>query len=134
MIDIFFGNDAIWFSAFAFAGTAIFVLRLLLMLVGVGDLDGGDVDFATEGDPSIGLLSLNGIAGILMGFGYGALISYRSIGWGFFPSIVVGLVCGLAVGWMIAMMFHSMKKLETSGNIDSNRCGWKECSGVHDDP
>ena len=137
MIDIFFGNDAIWFSAVAFAGTAIFVLRLLLMLVGVGDLDSGDVDFATEGDPSIGLLSLNGIAGILMGFGYGALISYRSIGWEFLPSIVVGLVCGLAVGWMIAMMFHSMKKLETSGNIDSTDAVGKSAAVytmIPDDP
>jgi membrane protein implicated in regulation of membrane protease activity len=137
MIDVFFGNDAIWFSAVAFAGTAIFVLRLLLMLVGVGDLDGGDADFAAEGDPSIGLLSLNGIAGILMGFGYGALISYRSIGWGFLPSIVVGLVCGLAVGWMIAMMFHSMKKLENSGNIDSKDAVGKSAAvytTIPDDP
>ena len=119
MIDVFFADNAIWFSAVALAGTGIFVLRLLLLLVGVGDLDGGDFDIGAEGDPSIGLLSINGIAGILMGFGYGALISYRSIGWDFLPSIGVGVVCGLAVGWVIAMMFHSMQKLETSGNIDS---------------
>ena len=119
MIDVFFADNAIWFSAVALAGTGIFVLRLLLLMVGVGDLDGGDFDVGTEGDPSIGLLSINGIAGILMGFGYGALIAYRSIGWDFLPSIGVGVVCGLAVGWAIALMFHSMQKLESSGNIDS---------------
>ncbi|MDG2030046.1 MAG: hypothetical protein P8J45_03465 [Phycisphaerales bacterium] len=119
MIDVFFGDNALWFSAVALAGTGIFALRLLLMMVGVGDIDGGDFEVGAEGDTSIGLLSINGIAGILMGFGYGALISYRSIGWDFLPSIGVGVVCGLAVGWVIAMMFHSMHKLETSGNIDS---------------
>ena len=92
MIDIFFGENAIWFSAVALAGTGIFALRLLLMLIGVGDVDGGDVELAAEGDPSLGFLSLNGMAGIMMGFGYGALISYRSLEFGFVASIGIGVV------------------------------------------
>lgn len=119
MVDIFFGDGAVWFSAIAFAGTAIFVLRLLLMLVGVGDIDGADIEAVADGDPSIGLLSLNGIAGILMGFGYGALISYRSLDFGFLPSIGVGVVAGLLLGWVIVMMFQSMKRLESSGTVDA---------------
>lgn len=120
MADLFFGDNAIWFSAIAFAGTAIFLLRLLLMLVGVGDLEGGDFEAAVDGDPSIGLLSINGIAGILMGFGFGALISYRSLDWGFLASIGVGIVAGLAVGWLIVMMFQSMKRMESSGTVDAS--------------
>jgi hypothetical protein len=137
MIDVFFGDNAIWFSAVALAGTGIFALRLLLMIVGVGDMDGGDFEVGAEGDTSIGLLSINGIAGILMGFGYGALISYRSIGWDFLPSIGVGVVCGLAVGWAIAMMFHSMQKLESSGNIDSTHAVGKNAAvytAIPEDP
>ncbi len=137
MIDVFFGDNAIWFSAVALAGTGIFALRLLLMIVGVGDMDGGDFEVGAEGDTSIGLLSINGIAGILMGFGYGALISYRSIGWDFLPSIGVGVVCGLAVGWAIAMMFHSMQKLESSGNIDSTHAVGKSAAvytAIPEDP
>ena len=119
MFDIFFGDNAIWFSAIAFGGTAIFALRLLLMLVGVGDVDGVDLEASPDGDPSIGLLSLNGISGILMGFGYGALISYRSFEWGFLPSIGVGVVAGLFLGWCIVMVFQSMKGLESTGTIDA---------------
>ena len=120
LIDLFFADNAIWFSAVAFAGTGIFVLRLLLMLVGVGDIDGGDVDIAPEGDPSVGIISLNGVAGILMGFGYGGLISYRSLDWTFITSIGVGAISGLIVGWGIVMIFRSMRGLESSGTVDAS--------------
>lgn len=119
MIDIFFGDNAIWFSAVALAGTGIFALRLLLMIVGIGDVDGGDVELAADGDTSLGLLSLNGMAGIMMGFGYGALISYRSFEWGFLPSIGVGVVSGIGVGSIIVMIFRSMSRLESSGTVDA---------------
>ncbi len=119
MIDIFFGDNAIWFSAVALAGTGIFALRLLLMIVGIGDVDGGDVELAADGDTSLGLLSLNGMAGIMMGFGYGALISYRSLEWGFLPSIGVGVISGIGVGSIIVMIFRSMSRLESSGTVDA---------------
>ena len=120
MIDIFFGENAIWFSAVALAGTGIFALRLLLMLIGVGDVDGGDVELAAEGDPSLGFLSLNGMAGIMMGFGYGALISYRSLEFGFAASIGIGVICGLAVSSLIIALFKSMSRLESSGTVDAS--------------
>ena len=122
MIDLFFSESAVWFSAIAFFGTGIFLLRLLLMMVGVGDFDGGDIDVGGDADVGVGLLSVNGVGGMLMGFGWGGLIAYRSFDLSFLVSIICGVAAGIALGWLIVMMFRAMHKLESSGTVDSGHC------------
>ena len=85
MFDTLFQQPALWFSIPALAGTAIFLLRLALMLIG-GDSSDGGVDLDADADFDLGdggdhldpghsfeILSVQAIAAFAMGFGWAGL-------------------------------------------------------------
>jgi hypothetical protein len=132
MIALLFGGKALWFGVPAIVGTAYFVLRLSLMLLGgIGaddvDFDSGDgdpfdldADGGGDGDDSSGafrVLSLQAIATFFMGFGWGALGAYRGWGAPFLLSIPVGLVTGAALTWMLAKLLRWIMGLQSSGTL-----------------
>ena len=128
-MDKLFEYPVVWFSVPAFLGTAIFAIRLVLMLVGGdGGQDAlevdGDVDFdigdgGEHLDPghSFELLSVQAVSAFLMGFGWAGLGGYNGAGWGVTACIGSGLVGGVGMTWILAMMLRWMYSLESSGNV-----------------
>lgn len=122
-MDMFFDGNAIWFGIPALAGSAIFVLRLILMFAGFLDLDvpvgEGDMD-ATElldSDDAFRLFSLQSIAAFLMGFGWGGLLGHFSMNLGMAGSVGLGLGVGAAFVWLITWLMQAVYALQSSGNI-----------------
>jgi hypothetical protein len=97
MSDLFFGNNATWFTVPALIGTLFFVVRLGLMLVGGGDWDvDADVDADIDGDidgdfddsdHAFKVLSIQSITAFMMGFGWGGLGGFKGAGWSVVNSV-----------------------------------------------
>jgi hypothetical protein len=122
MIDQFLTGSAAWFSAAAVIGTAFFLLRTVLMLVGLGGVDlHHDTDSfdAHHGDSSdaFKILSIQSIAGFLMGFGWGGLGGLLGAGWSLPASTAVGVGCGVGMMYLIAMALKFMMELQSSGTV-----------------
>lgn len=127
MLEILLGAKAAWFGVPALLGTAIFGIRLVLMLVaGLGHADlhielGHDADLHTgdHGDPShvFKLLSFQSISAFAMGFGWGGLAGYRGLGWDVPPSLGLAGAGGLGMVWVLALLLRGVHELQTSGNI-----------------
>ncbi len=126
MMELFFGDSAAWFSVPAIVGSAVFLIRIALLMVGGhgGDLHAGDVHLdmgdAHHGDPgeAFKALSIQSIAAFLMGFGWAALGAFRGTGFHWAPSIGIGLIGGFAMVWLLALLLKGMYDLQSSGNID----------------
>lgn len=124
MMDRLFEGPALWFSVPALIGTAVFGLRLVLMLLG-GDADGGadaDVDLSPDLDggdstSAFSLLSIQSVSAFLAGFGWGGIGAHLGTGWGPGPSVAVGVVCGLAMVWLLGLLLKGVYDLQASGNI-----------------
>ena len=122
-MDLFFGNNASWFSIPAFLGTFFFVLRLGLMFVG-GD---GDVDADFDVDADLGdvddssgafkLLSVQSIAAFMMGFGWGGLGGLKGAGWDPSTSLLFGVALGAGMVWMLGKLLEVVYRLQSSGNV-----------------
>jgi len=137
MLDLFLSESAGWFAVPAILGTFFFTLRLVLMLIGgagdSGDFGDADIDFDVDvdadfdtgdapvdhSDPSqaFKVLSIQAIAGFLMGFGWAGLGAYRSADMGVPTSVVIGLVGGGFMVWLLGLMMKIMRDFESSGNI-----------------
>ncbi len=129
MFDDLFQQPAIWFSVPALAGTALFLLRVVLMFLGGDSGDGGleldadaDFDIGDGGDHldpghSFELLSVQAIAAFAMGFGWAGLGGLLGAGWGVTASIGSGVVGGLLLTWLLAMLLQGMYSLESSGTV-----------------
>jgi len=122
-------NKAVFFTLAAVLGTALFLLRIAMMLLG-----GGDVDFhhdvstdnfadAHHGDPSdsFKLISIQSVAAFLMGFGWAALGSLLGQGWNPLVSALVGVVGGVAIVWLLGLSLKAVYDLQTSGNVDTEQ-------------
>lgn len=129
-MDLLFGQAAGWFAAPAILGTAFFLIRLVLMSTGLGhghDFDAHDValsdhsvDHHTDSSQAFKALSLQSIATFMMGFGWAGLGAYRGGGMTTVESIFVGILGGLAMVWILAVLLRNMYKLHASGNIPIN--------------
>lgn len=116
-----------WVSAIV--GGAIFILRLVMMLVGfgadhVGDLDTGP-DMHTDTDVSFKLLSLQGVTAFFMMFGLVGLSLFAARS-STFISILGGVAAGAFTVWVLSIIFSKMKLLQSDGTIDI-----KNAIGVH---
>ena len=87
MMTFFFTGPAVWFGIPAVIGSALFLVRVVLMLVGGAGLD---LDFDTDHDgvvehadssEAFKVLSIQTLAAFAMGFGWGGLAAYRGSGW-----------------------------------------------------
>ena len=138
MLDLFFSNNAGWFTLPAFVGTFFFVLRLILMTTGaVGDVDadvdaGGDFDAGGgdfDGDGGDGgdhadsgdafkLLSIQAIAAFLMGFGWAGLGAYKGSDWPWHISLLCAAIGGVGMVWLLTLLLKFIYSLQASGNIN----------------
>lgn len=126
MWDVLLSGSAAWFSVPALAGTALFVLKLILMTMG-GDhghgLEGHDtasLDHGVETHDGIDLklLSVQGVLAFLMAFGWSGLIVLSSTRAQLIVAIAVGLVAGLLAMYVMARLMASLIRLQASGTID----------------
>ena len=113
----------------ALVGGIICVLRMILMVIGLGDHvvhDGGldHVDGHGDSDVSFKLFSLHGLTCFFMMFGLVGLGLSRQF---WVPDIIaaaIGTVAGLFTFWVIAKLFSSMTKLQSDGTLKlSNAIG-----------
>lgn len=129
MFDLLFSGGAAWFSVPAIIGTAIFVLRLTLALIGgpAGDLDAGmdvhdlpaDLASGTHMDPTDAFkwLSFQSAAAFVMGFGWGGLAALKGSGWSWLTSVIVAVLVGMFMVWVLAITLKAVYDLQSSGNV-----------------
>lgn len=146
MYETFFGDNAAWFTVPALIGTVFFVFRTLMLLIGAGthdigmDLHAGDVHvggghFGAGHDPSAGgssapqadthsdsshsfqVLSVQGVAAFIMGFGWAGLAIYKGSDWHWGAVIVAACLGGGAMVWLLGLLLKGMADLQSSGNI-----------------
>ncbi len=123
MSDLFFGNNATWFTVPALIGTLFFVVRLGLMLVGGGDWDvDADVDGDIDGDfddsdHAFKVLSIQSITAFMMGFGWGGLGGFKGAGWSIPNAVAFGVVAGAGMVWILAKLMEGLYRLQASGNV-----------------
>lgn len=123
MLDMLMSGQAAWFGVPAVAGTLIFLIKLVLMFVGVDSLD-TDVDVpsdaALDGSDSTGAfkaLSLQSIAAFAMGFGWGGLGVYHGMNGGIMLSIVGAVGGGVLMVWILAMLLRGVVSLQSDGTV-----------------
>jgi len=113
----------------AVSSTAVMLIFLVLMLIGVdgADFDGVDtpdldVDFLNDEPLSgIGGLRILTLKGILAFLSIGAWTAYlfADVLGPIFASLI-GVVLGFVAAYLQALAYRAMMKLESSGNIDYN--------------
>ncbi|MDP1660419.1 MAG: hypothetical protein Q8L55_00760 [Phycisphaerales bacterium] len=124
MLNELFQSPALWFTVPALLGTGIFLLKLLLIMVGLdhhGDADGLDGGHGHHGGDASGafkLVSVQTTFGFIMGFGWGGLVCLKAFEWSPALSVLGGLVSGSAFGFLVALLLHAVKKMESSGNVN----------------
>lgn len=121
MYEVLFGEHAAWFTVPAFIGTAVFLIRVVFMLMGDLGIDlhhdgGGE---AHHIDPSEGfkILSVQSVAAFFMGFGWGGIGAYKGTGYELATSLAIAAGCGAAMMWILALALKAIYDLQTSGNI-----------------
>jgi membrane protein implicated in regulation of membrane protease activity len=112
----------------ALVGGIIFVLRMVLMVMGLShDVDDGGLDHVDghgDSDASFKLFSLHGLTCFFMMFGLVGLGLSRQF---WVPDVLaaaIGTIAGLFTFWVIAKLFSSMTKLQSDGTLKlSNAIG-----------
>ncbi|MFO7535049.1 MAG: hypothetical protein R6X19_05105 [Kiritimatiellia bacterium] len=103
----------------AIAGGTLFVIRTIMLLIGLGsDMDvGEDVHSGlADTDVSFHFLTIHGITAFFLIFGVTGMVVLKNheSQW---LALGLGGVAGLLVMGMIAKIFSSMRRLQTEGNI-----------------
>lgn len=122
MHELFFSGNAGWFTVPAIVGTVFFVARLAMMLIGVGDGHGMiDADHGggehADSDHAFKVLSIQGIAAFMMGFGWGGLGGLKGSGWSWSISLLCAIAAGVAFCWLLGLLLKAVHDLQSSGNI-----------------
>jgi membrane protein implicated in regulation of membrane protease activity len=113
------------YSICAIAGGVVLVLRLILMLIGFSQADGGDIPIDVDHDGvmdaqdvggGMNLLSLQSIAGFFTMFGLvglGLLQINAAPIW----SLAGALAAGAVTAWATALIFYNMRRLQSEGTM-----------------
>ena len=126
MFDSLLSGDAVWFSVPALLGSFVFVLRVVLMLVGgdgaldmdTPDVDLGDVDSGGhDSDQAFTVLSVQGVAAFLMGFGWGGVGGLLGAGWSVGGALASAVVGGVLMTWLLAWLMGVMVAIQSSGTV-----------------
>jgi len=142
MLDTLTSGYAAVFTIPAIAGSFFFILRLVLMLIGAGmgdefgdgAMDDGGLDHAggmdqggegagthdhhgSDSTSAFKVLSLQTIAGFVMGFGWGGVGAYLGLGWEPTMSFVAAIASGVFMVWVLTTLLKSISLLHASGNI-----------------
>lgn len=119
MMQIFWGC--------AIVGSAIFVVQVVLMLIGI-DSDVADIDFDSGDTLDLGggmsLLSIKSLINFVVGFGWGGVCLAGSID-NKLLLVVVALAIGILFAWMYLYLFRKMRKLESNGAFNIANCEGK---------
>jgi membrane protein implicated in regulation of membrane protease activity len=112
----------------AVAGGAALVLRMGLMLLGIGAESVFDDPGSLDGHGDVGtrLLSIQGISAFLVMFGLAGLAVTRQ---GAAPAglaVPVAFAAGVGSMWVIARIFQLMGRLQSSGTLDLSRAIGRE--------
>lgn len=124
--------EVLWFTAPAMAGTAFFLIRLIMLAFGgIGDADSSGVDtgFDPAGDPhgsmhhgdssaAAQFLSVQGLTAFLMGFGWTGYAIRAGLQWSPGASAALGLLGGILMVLLVSSLFRGVRKLEASGTLD----------------
>ncbi len=122
MFDLMLTEGAQWFTGAALVATLLFGVTVLLLFLG-GDGGLGDVDVpdgADHGDGAFKILSFQGIVGFSMGWGWGGLVAFRSLGWDWNLAALAGLVVGGIFLWMLWIGFKALHDLTGDGNVHAH--------------
>lgn len=129
----YFTGQALWFTVPAIFGTLAFIVRLFLLGAGGDDGHGGGghgADVGTHGDVMgatdamhddadnlTGFFSVQSFLSFFMGFGWGGLGALKGLGWPWWGAVLLGLVAGLGMVLLLAVVMRNVRRLEASGNI-----------------
>jgi hypothetical protein len=130
-------TDQLVYFALGAGATALFVIRMLLMMVGAdhatdGDFDTavhGDADFAAHGHADHGsashsfqLFSLLTVLAFFMGAGWAGLAARLT--WGFGGAASAAAACGFGLACMLlaAWLVRGMRRLESMPRLDLGSC------------
>lgn len=103
----------------ALAGSLVFILTLITTFIG-GDTDSsGDVDTDVDADGGIGFqfITFKNLVGFFTIFGWSG-IACIDAGFSRPVTIIISVICGLAMMVIMATMFFYMKKLADSGTLE----------------
>ncbi|MBQ3049127.1 MAG: hypothetical protein IJC94_04140 [Oscillospiraceae bacterium] len=109
------------FTAMAVPATVVMIIQALLLLLGIGggdgDVDVDDIsDIDAEASEGLSLISVRGIVAFFSVGGWAGLVCDT----GELPvviSVLIATAAGLAAMIGVALLFKSIMKLQTSGNI-----------------
>ncbi len=133
-------------------GGALFIARLLLMIIGMGDGDAPDAghdfhidvhadthidagqgdavhgadDHGDNSDSSFRMISLQGIMGFFLMFGALGFVSHRIAGSGAFVSVALAVAAGFVTMWLTAKLLSLLLKLQSDGTVDIRNAIGKE--------
>jgi hypothetical protein len=112
-----FADNAYLFSVPAIAGTAYFLISLVLGELG-GDADADlGVDAGDTPTAEFRVLSLQTFSAFAMGSGWAGLTSLRVLELGFTGATLVAIGAGLGAAWLIVTLLRAVLGLQGSGNI-----------------
>ena len=124
MLDALFSSPAIYFTAPGLLGLVFVVFKLLLTLIGVGDHDVQGIDAPVGADAAhhggtdgLNLISVQSLMAFLMGFGWAGLLGLEVLTWPIIGCVGLGVVVGAVLMLGQAVLWRSMFRLQSSGNI-----------------
>ncbi|MFT7462097.1 MAG: hypothetical protein ACI9EF_000434 [Pseudohongiellaceae bacterium] len=125
MLDQLFEGQALWFTIPALLGTAMFSLRILMMLIGgAGDGDfGADADFdgadfdGEDSTSAFTVLSIQGVSAFLGGFGWAGIGALLGMHWEMAPAAAVGVAGGVSMAWLLGLVLKGIYDLQSSGTM-----------------
>ena len=102
----------------AIAGSVLLLILVVMTLVGGDVEDLGDVDTDIEGDTGVGFqfLSFKNLMGFLTIFGWSGIACIDN-GLSTGATIVISVICGLAMMFAMASLFYYLAKLQSSGTL-----------------
>jgi hypothetical protein len=118
-------------------GALFFLFRIAMMLIGFDDADGGDIgdvdtDFDFDGDvdmdADLQLLSVQGLAGAAMIFGFTGFTLSTATGLHGAFNLIASIAMGLFTLWLIARLYLFIRSLDSSGTVDLNTACGQEAS------
>jgi hypothetical protein len=130
MLDMLLSGPAIWFGVPALVGSALFLIRMILMLAGghhgvelhAHDLPAdhhGSIDHHNDENPALAfrVLSLQTITAFAMGFGWAGLAALNGFHKPMFTSTLMAILGGVAMVWVLMLLLKAVSDLQSSGSI-----------------
>lgn len=115
-------SDSSIYLGIALIGTLLYIVRLVLMFMGMGH--GGDFDVHVH-DGSVGdhdsgmqIFSLHSILAFAMGFGWMGVLARGAWNWSNYLALPAAFVMGLALMFLSAALMYNMLKLQSTPTID----------------